>query len=178
MNRALPPRLGSLRVRVELTFAAFVPAFALLAARTFGTWWFWLFLGLALTGVAFLAVLALLVRSGNPEPFAIESVEDKSDDVLGHVGAYLLPVILDPTAGNREVVICALVLALIVQIHIATGRVHINPLLYLIGRRVHTGVSGGQTYYLVSRSDPATWAQRRPRFVSVSASLLVEKGSR
>jgi hypothetical protein len=172
---ALPPRLGPLRVRVELTFAAFVPAFALLATRTFGTLWFWLFLGLAVLGVTFLVVLALLVRSGNPEPFGIEAVEDKGDDVLGHVGAYLLPVLLDPTAGSREVVISTLVLALIVQIHVATGRVHINPLLYLVGRRVHTGVSGGQTYYLVTRTDPATWGRVSPLFVTVSPSLLIEK---
>jgi hypothetical protein len=174
----LPPRLGRLRERVELTFAAFVPAFALLAARTFGTWWFWLFTALAAAGLVFLAVLAVLVRHGNPEPFAVDAVEDKGDDVLGHVGAYLLPVVLDPAAGTRQVVISALVLGLIVQIHVATGRVHVNPLLYLGGRRVHTGVSGGQTYYVVSRTDPATWAQRRPRLVSVGASLLVEKGTR
>jgi hypothetical protein len=177
MLEPLPPRLGPLRQRMELSFAAFVPAFALFAVRTYGTGWFWLFLSLAATGVVFLGVLALLVRSGNPEPFEIEAVVDKGDDVLGHVGAYLLPVVLDPSGGTRQMVVSVLVLALIVQIHVSTGRVHVNPLLYVVGRRVHSAVSGGQTYYVVSRTDPASWVRKRPLFVSVGSSLLVERGT-
>ncbi|PYF98332.1 hypothetical protein SAMN05216184_11276 [Georgenia satyanarayanai] len=172
---ATPPRLGPLRLRAELTFAAFTPAFALLAVRTYGTWWLWPFVVLAAVGVVLLAVLTLHVRSGNAEPFHFDDVEDRGEDVLGHIGAYLLPVVLDPSAGSREVVITVSALGLIVLIHIATGRVHVNPLVYLAGRRIHTGLRNGSAYYVISRTDPATWAQTRPRFVSVAPSLLVEK---
>lgn len=170
-----PPRLGPHRLRAELTVAAFTPAFALLAVRTYGTWWLWPFVVLATVGVILLVVLALHVRSGNAEPFRFDAVEDRGDDVLGHVGAYLLPVVLEPSAGTREVVITVAALGLIVLIHIATGRVHVNPLVYLAGRRVHTGLRDGSAYYVISRTDPATWPQTRPRFVSVTPSLLVEK---
>ncbi|WP_193311401.1 hypothetical protein [Georgenia satyanarayanai] len=175
MSSAAPPRLGPLRLRVELTLAAFTPAFALLAVRAYATAWFWLFAGIAATGLVLLVVLAAVVRVGNPEPFRFTEVEDRGEEVLGHVGAYLLPVVVDASMGTRDVVIAVTALGLIVLIHVTTGRVHVNPLVYLTGRRIYTGVSGGNAYYVIARTDPSDWAETRPQFVPVAPSLLVER---
>jgi len=53
------------------------------------------------------------------------------------VGSYLLTVIVNVSGSFEELVIAGIALALIVQIHVATGRVHVNPLLYLFGYRTY-----------------------------------------
>jgi hypothetical protein len=104
---------------------------------------------------------AVVVRRANPEPFELTTIEDATGDLLGYVGSYLLPVVIDATASTERVVIAALALALIVQLHIATGRVHVNPLLSLFGYRTYRArTANGVAYYLFARSDPALWPAR------------------
>jgi hypothetical protein len=170
-----PPRLGSLAVRVELGLSAFAPAMVLLAIRTRQEW-LWLAFALpAAIGVLVGVGAALVVRRTSPEPFRFASIEDAGREVLGHVGSYLLPVIVDVSASTEEVVIAGLALALIVQIHIVTGRVHINPLLYLFGYRVYHATSDtGVAYYLVARSDVSMWRDTH-MCAPLGSSVLVER---
>lgn len=174
-----PPRRGPLRVRIELGLAAFAPAFGLIAARSWGQWWSWAFLLSAALGVGVLLWGVVLVRSGNAESFGLEDIEDASDQVVGHIGAYIVPVVIDTSASPLNAAIAAAALLLVVQIHIATGRVHVNPLLYLLGYRVHTASTGASAYYLVARSDVADWREMHP-LVDIGSSVLVEpwKGAR
>lgn len=171
-----PPRLGSRQVRTELALLAFMPAFALLAIRSRETWvWVALVVPMAV-GLIVAVGLVIVVRRANPEPFVFTTVEDAGDEVLGHVGSYLLPVIVDPSEGTGEMVIAAVVLALIVFIHIVTGRVHVNPLVYLVGYRIYTATSDDVAYYMLARSDPADWsATQAVTCAQVGASVLVER---
>lgn len=168
-----PPRRGPLRLRIELGLAAFAPAFGLIAARSGGQWWSWAFLSLAALGVLVLLWGVVLVRNGNAESFGLDDIDDASDEVVGHIGAYIVPVVIDTSASPLNAAIGAAALLLVVQIHIATGRVHINPLLYLFGYRVHTASTGASAYYLLARSDVADWSEFHP-LVDVGSSVLVE----
>lgn len=174
-----PPRLGSRAARVELGLFAFAPALGLLAFRARHESWWWLsFAAPALLGWVVAIGAALIVRRANPEPVAFADITDVSDEVLGHIGTYLLAVVVDSSKGTEEVVIAGVIMGLTVLIHVATGRVHVNPLLYLLGYRTYRAASStGATYYLVARSDPADWAETR-LCAPVGSSVLVESGSK
>lgn len=171
---ARPPRRSSFRVRMELGLAAFAPVLGLLAFRSRGDAWGFLFLVPAAMGVLVLIGGFVVVRRGNPEPFDFDEIEDLSGEILGHIGAYLLPVLIDTSKSTEEVVISGIVLALIIHIHVATGRVFVNPLLYLFGYRIYSARTGGATLYLVASSDVSTWTASR-RCVRIGSSVLVER---
>ena len=169
-----PPRRSSLGVRLELGLAAFAPAFGLLAFRARESAWFWVFLVPAAFGVIVLVWGGGSVRRGNAEPFAFDDIEDLSGEILGHIGAYLLPIFIDTSRSTEEIAIGAIVLALIVQIHVATGRVLVNPLLYLLGYRIYNAKTGGAAFYLVAKSDVSAWTAPRC-CIQIGSSLLVER---
>ncbi|MGH9119062.1 MAG: hypothetical protein ACRD0A_14625 [Acidimicrobiales bacterium] len=150
---------------------------ALLAYRARGdVLWVLIFGVPALLGVLLAVVGMRVVRRGNPELFDLKSIEDASDEVIGHVGSYLLPAVIDVSQSTEQAVIAAIALALIIQIHIATGRVHVNPLLYLFGYRTYRATSSNDVaYYLIARTDVSSW-DRPHRLVPLGASLLVERG--
>ena len=155
---------------------AFSPAMALLAFRAREDVAWLLIFGIpAVLGLLVAVVAAVLVRRGNAEPFAFDTIDDAGDEVIGHVGAYLLPAVVDVGQSTEQAIIAAIAMALIVQIHIATGRVHVNPLLYLLGYRTYRATSStGVAYYLVARTDVSRWVSTR-RLVPLGASLLVER---
>lgn len=157
---------------------AFSPAMALLAYRAREDHIFLLLFGApAALGVLVALVAVRSVRRGNAEPFVLDTIEDAGDEVLGHVGSYLLPAIVDVGQSTEQATIAALVLLLIVQIHIVTGRVHVNPLLYLFGYRTYRAISStGVAYYLIARTDVSNWDSSR-RLVPLGASLLIERKS-
>jgi hypothetical protein len=170
-----PPRLGSRSVRVELGLFAFVPVLVLLAIRSRHEWLWWCFAVPAAVGVVVAVGAAVVVARTNSEPYTFDAIEDASEDVLGHVGSYLLPVVLDVGKSAEEVVIAAVVLALIIQVHIVTGRVHVNPLLYVLGYRIyHATTDTGVAYYLVAKSDVSTWSEAH-RCAPLGSSVLVER---
>lgn len=169
-----PPRRGSFWVRLELGLAAFAPALGLLAFRVRESDLVWLFLAPAAAGVTVLLGGAFAVAGGNAEAFQFDDIDDLSDEVLGHVGAYLLPVLVDTSGATEEVAISAVILALIVHIHVATGRVLVNPILYLLGYRVYRATASEKSFYLVARSDVSDWVGARS-CVQVGGNLLVEK---
>jgi hypothetical protein len=172
-----PPRRASLRVRLELGLAAFVPVFVLLAVRTRDSALVWLFVVPAAAGVAVLVFGIVVVATGNAERFTFGPIDDLGGEILGHVGAYLLPLIISPSSSTEDVLTTAIIIALIVHIHIATGRVLVNPLLYLLGRRVYNATVGGDAFYLVAKSDVSRWISAEP-CVQIGTSVLVEKRTR
>lgn len=169
-----PPRRGSLPIRLELGIAAFAPALGLLAFRIRASPLAWVLLAFAFIGIAVLIYGATAVVKGNPEPFEFDAIEDLSAEILGHIGAYLLPVLVDPSGPTEEMVISAIILALIIHVHVATGRVHVNPLLYLLGLRVYQATANGTAFYLVAHSDVSSWSGSH-RCVQIGASVLVER---
>jgi hypothetical protein len=169
-----PPRRGPLAVRIELALAAFAPAFLLVGLRSGDAWWAWVFYALTAAGVLVLAVGGFLVATGNTEQFELTQIEDASEEVVGYIAAYVVPVLIDPAASLLNAVIAAAALFLGFVVHVATGRVHVNPLLYLIGYRVYTAKTETASYALIARSEVADWTGERP-LVDVSASVLVEK---
>ena len=172
-----PPRRARLRVRLELGLAAFCPAFVLLAVRTRHNSLAWLFVVPAVAGVLVLVYGMVVVATGNAERFTFGPIDDLGGEILGHVGAYLLPLIVGPDSSTEDILTTAIIMALILHIHVATGRVLVNPLLYLIGRRVYSATVGEEAYYLVATSDVSRWITAEP-CVQIGASVLVEKPAR
>ncbi|MCJ1707519.1 hypothetical protein [Microbacterium sp. VKM Ac-2923] len=172
-----PPRRGKLVPRVELALAAFAPAFLLIALRSGEVWWSWAFYALTGVGVLVLVVGGVLVTTGNPERFELTEIEDASDQVVGYIAAYIVPVLIDPSASPLNGIIAAAAMFLVIVIHVATGRVHINPLLYLIGYRVYTAKTRTSSFALIARSEVADWPEERA-LVDLSSSVLVEKWRR
>jgi hypothetical protein len=138
--------------------------------------WLWVCFALPATvGLVVAIAAAVVVRRSSPEPYTFDSIEDAGEDVLGHIGSYLLPVVVDVSESAEEVVMAGLALALIVQIHIVTGRVHVNPLLYLFGYRIYRATTdSGVAYYLFAKSDVSTWTEAR-RCSQVGSAILVER---
>lgn len=172
---ARPPRLGSLAVRLELGMIAFTPVMALLAVRTRHDWLWLVFATPAAVGCAIAVGYWATLRGTSPEPYRFDRIDDAGNEVLGHIGSYLLPVVIDIGSSSEEVVIAACALALIVQIHVMTGRVHVNPLLYLFGYRVYRAVTDtGVSYSLIARSDVTAWTGPHP-CAPIGSSILVER---
>jgi hypothetical protein len=161
---------------LELGLFAFAPALALLAFRTRHQSWWWLSFALpALLGCMVAMGAALIVRRTNTEPVTFTDITDVGDQVLGHVGSYLLPVVVDFSKSTEQVVVAGIILGLIILIHVATGRVHVNPLLYLFGYRTYRATAANSaTYYLIARSDPADWPDTY-RCAALGPSVLVER---
>jgi hypothetical protein len=171
-----PPQRGSYLTRLELGLAAFAPAFGLLAIRSRFSGWAWLFVVPAALGIAALIGGALVARRASPVSIKFGDISDLSGEILGHIGAYLLPVFIDTSASTEEIIISAAVVGLIVHIHVATGRVFVNPLLYLFGYKIYSAESDGRSFYLVARSDVSDWSEHR-RCVRIGSSVLIEKGN-
>lgn len=170
-----PPRLGSWRIRTELGVAAFAPALALMALRARETVLVWPFAALAVAGVLVLVRGAVVVAKGNPEPVAFGDITDESREVLSHIGAYLLPVVVDPAGSREELWITTITFVIILHIHISTGRVFVNPLLYLAGYRIYSASVADISHYLVARGEVSDWDGPRA-CVGIGSNVLVEKG--
>lgn len=150
------------------------PAFALLAVRGIEASWWWLGFA-ALAGIGLLAGAAFVVgtHSANPEPFEFGDIEDAGPEVVGHIGSYLIPALVDVSASTTQAVVAAVGMLLIFQIHVTTGRVLVNPVMYLFGFRTYTASVNGNSYYLLATTDPATWVGVRS-CRSIGNSILVE----
>ena len=139
------------------------------------TAWFVVFALPALAGFMVGFVAVTLIARGNPEPFTLEDIRDLGSDVVGYVGSYLLAAVVDVGESFEQNLVVAISLGLIIQIHIATGKVFVNPLLYLVGYRVYEATTDtGVTYYLLARTEVSDWSGPRP-LVQLGASLLVER---
>jgi hypothetical protein len=171
---ARPPRRGPLQARTELALAAFAPAFVLIALRSGDMWWSWVFYALTGAGVLVLVVGGVLVATANTDQFELTEIDDASDQIIGYIAAYIVPVLIDPSSSLLNAVIAAAALALVFVIHVATGRVHVNPLLYLIGYRVYNAKTENASFALIAHSEVADWKGERG-LVDLSSSILVEK---
>ena len=169
-----PPRRGKLRARLELCLSAFTPAFGLMTWRASGEPLAWLFGFVTVSGLVVFIAFLLAMRSGNTQPYMFEGIWDSSSDVLGHIAIYLAVAVIDPKVSASEAILAVIVLGLIFLVHVSVGLVHVNPLFYVVGYRVYTGITNqGNSYYLVARTDVADWVGSR-HLVRMSDGILIE----
>lgn len=179
MALSRPPQLGSRAARVELVLAAFAPAFVLMTFRARDHWIWVGFAGVALLGLVCAAAVVIVSRRSHADVYSFKVIQDAGGDLVGHVGSYLLAVVVDVSGPISEIVIAGAALALIVQIHVAMGRVAVNPLLSLFGFRVYASTSStDRSYWLIARSDVALWGTENHELGSIGSSILIEKRRR
>lgn len=172
---ARPPRRGRPRARVELSLAAFAPAFALMVWRAWGKPLAWVFGIAAFLGLVVFFFVLRATRTGNTQPYTFGDITDSSADVLGHIGSYLAVAVIDPKASGSEAALAFAVFGLIFLIHVSVGLVHVNPLFYVFGYRVYSGTSAsGNTYYLIARTDVADW-EGPQHLVRMTDGILIEQ---
>lgn len=154
-----PPRLGSPAARAQLGIAAFAPALGLMALRLRDQQWWWIpFAAAAAVGILLGIGVVATAGRGNREPYVFGDIEDASSEIIGHIGSYIVPVVIDPS-GADQVLIGGAALALIIYTHIVTGNVLVSPLLSLAGKRTYRATTDtGVAYYLIARTDPALWS--------------------
>ena len=170
-----PPPRARFAVRLELGLAAFAPVLGILAFRARSTIWLAAVLVvIAAIGLVFLLYIARTVAKGNSEPFTFTRIDDLGQEALGHVGAYLVPIVIDVGDSLEELLLGTIVLGLIIHIHIATGRVLVNPVLYLVGYQIYQATSAGSAYYLIARSDVSTLPDHQA-CIQITKDILVEK---
>jgi hypothetical protein len=167
-----------LLARLQLTCAAFAPAFGLMVWRAWDKSWLALTFAIpAVVGLAVFIVILKAIQSGNAESYRLGDISDSSSDVLGHIGAYLAAAIIDPSASTDQAVLSLVVFGLIFLVHVSVGLVHVNPLFYVVGYRVYSTASEqGRSYYLIARSEVADW-QGVQRLVRMGESILAERRS-
>lgn len=163
--------------RLELHVAAFSPLYAMLAWRLWGRGWGWLFLALAVLGVSTMLLTLWGASRQQSEPVVFEDITDVGDQVADQVVGYLLPLIIGPEAETSELLVTMGVLVILGLILVQSNRIHLNPVLFVLGYRVYTATARGKAFYLIARSDLSTLDG--PLLVAeVPGGLLVEKRRR
>lgn len=172
-----PPGRGSLGARVELLISSFAPLFAILGIRLWERpGWGAAFLVLAVWGLGVLARLLWLRRTQAPDIVVFDKVEDLGDQVAGHVTGYLVPFLVPSDASVGDLILTVATLLLIATILVQSNRVHLNPLLYVIGYRIYNATAGSKSYYLIARCEMSSQSGDFA-MVEVDQSIAMEKSA-
>jgi hypothetical protein len=142
-------------VRFGLFLSSYAPLFVILAIRFRRPE---LVVACAVLAVAgLLAVLWILwaERSKARAAYTIEKVDDKGPEVAGYLASYLLPFLTVAEPANPEVVAYAIFLGVAAIVYVQSDMLQINPIFYLLGRRVvRVTTSTDWRGYLITRDRP------------------------
>lgn len=125
--------------RASLFLSSYAPLFALLALRSYdrsGTL-FWLSVALAILALGALGVLMAMAARKSKYEVTVLRVEHRTPDVAAYAATYLLPFLAIFDGSWRDVLALALFIGLIGVIYVSSGMVYVNPVLALIGYRLH-----------------------------------------
>jgi hypothetical protein len=130
-------RTGAAWTTLALFLCSYCPLFAILAIRI-TTLWALVLAGLAIAGlVVAIGILFITPTLRSPQPARlVEQVRDRTGDVAGYVVAYLLPFLMAPTPGPRDVLAYGLFLLILAILNINSDLLYVNPLFYFFGFRV------------------------------------------
>lgn len=140
-------------VRFVLFLSSFSPLFAMLALRFTAPGLRLGAAGLCIAGVVgALFILAAEGRKGTAA-YTVTKVEDSGPEVAGYLASYILPFVAidQPAAELAAAYVIFLLVAAVV--YVQSDMVQINPIFYLLGRRVQkiTAAANDWQAYLVTR---------------------------
>jgi hypothetical protein len=143
---------SDLVVELLLFLCSFAPLFLILAIRFRSPWLEAVCGGLFLIGLG--GGLAVVWRYDrvSGRSWTATRVEDRGAEVAGYVASYILPFVVIPEPGWRDLVGYAIFLVVAATIYIRSGMLQINPTLYLLGWRVFSvAVSDQWSGYAITR---------------------------
>jgi hypothetical protein len=130
-------RAGAAWTTIALFLCSYCPLFAILAIRV-TTSWAVVLAALALAGlIVAVGILYVTPALRSPQPAReVEQVRDRTGDVAGYVVAYLLPFLMAPAPGPRDMAAYGLFLIVLAILNIRSDLLYINPVFYLFGFRI------------------------------------------
>jgi hypothetical protein len=138
-----------------LFLSSFAPLFFALACRFEGTALRTTCVVLALIGTLALLGILFLWLDRTPMTVVIASADDRGPDVSGYVTAYLLPLLVVPQPTIDDLIAYILILGVIGLIYVRSNMMQMNPLLYVIGLRLHAVTThDGFRGYLIGAETP------------------------
>lgn len=138
--------------KLLLFSSSYAPLFAMLAFRLEGTGWTLLCSGLAAGSVLLLIGVLLYQRQMPGIRYEVKEVREAGPEAASYLATYLLPVVMVPTPGWRDVVIASIFLVSAAAIFLRSSVVQINPVLYIMGFQVLAVDSAeGFSGYLLTR---------------------------
>jgi hypothetical protein len=146
---------SALVVRGFLFLSSYAPLFAILAIRFQGAVLRGVCVGLAVIGLGYLAVVVWVVpRSAEQRVYPVAEVKDASGEVAGYLATYIVPFVTVTSPSAPDVIGYCIFAAVVLVIFVRSNLAQINPVLYLLGRRVASITAGGRSYYVVCRRLP------------------------
>lgn len=155
LDRASDQSAGQLLFRARLFVSAYSLLFFLLALK-FDTGWLQLSF-FALTIVGWIEGLRLTFwysQKAARYTYTIDKVEDSGTAVNGFLASHLLPFLAPGSPTTRDLVAYLVFFIVLLLVSINSDLAHINPVLYILGRRVVRITTAGAPRILVCRRPP------------------------
>jgi hypothetical protein len=138
-----------------LVFSSYTPLFALLAVRLEQPLLRYPLIALGLMGVGALVALLRLDAASSRTPRVVARVEEPGAEAGGYLASYLLPFVIDKNPDALDIVAYAAFLVIAGVVTASTGAVQVNPLIYLILRKVVRVTDTDElTSYVIVRHTP------------------------
>lgn len=126
------------RVLLLLFISSYSPLWLMLMIRWYDNDALRIVLGLlAVVGLAVTLWLLNRDRKEPPEDEEYLIVGDAGAEVGGYLAAYLLPFLTVNEPDGQDVAAYAIFIAVVAVVWMRSGMVHINPTLYILGRKVY-----------------------------------------
>lgn len=146
---------GQLLFRVRLFISAYAVLFILFAVKYPLFWAQILFYGLGVAGL--IVAFDLIFRYGRSTAsysYKVDSLEDAGGLVNGFLASHLLPFLAPGVPTVRDSVAYGLFFLVLLIVSINSDLAHINPVLYLFGRKVVRITTNGTSRIFVCSTVP------------------------
>jgi hypothetical protein len=140
-------------VRLALFLSSFSPLFLILALRFEDPV---LRLACLIAGIVGLGSAWFILRaeaSKGAGSFEVKTVEDEGPEVAGYLASYLLPFVAVEEPGAALATGYLIFLVVAAMVYVQSDMVQINPVFYVLGRRVQKVTNSGSDWpaYLITR---------------------------
>lgn len=165
-------KVASVVIRTRLFVGSYAPLFAILAIRFEGAAR-WISAGIAaLAFVSLWRLVRTLPANTSPDRVKVDAVSDEGGTVTGYLASYLLPFLTVPEPGWRDAVSYVIFLVVSATVYVNSDMLHVNPTLYLFGRRVVKATVGRRSVFIIARRE--ILPGDRVRKTSLYGDVLVE----
>jgi hypothetical protein len=142
-------------LKLRLFLGSYAVLFGIFAIRFRGQWLVWACASLAVIGCFDNWRIAVLVQNKEPHRYKAEEIRDQGPEVAGYMATYLLPFVTVAEPSGRDLLAYGAFLAVACLVYVRSEMVQINPVMYLLGRRVVSmRTSDGAWVHLITKVVP------------------------